>query len=443
MKLLLALKWWLLWTGFTVGATTYFGYLALKAEDPTMLLPGDTTHGHYQIEMDCSACHTPWRGVKQDACLSCHEEELNNSRDSHPESKFTDPGNAHLLTKIQADKCIACHREHDPKVTHPMGVSVPDNYCAFCHEDIAEERPSHQGYGHDTCATAGCHNFHDNRSLYEGFLVKHLDEPSILPQPKLPPRNQPRQLAPALTAADHDAPGQPDDKVIADWATTVHAVSGVNCTDCHGAGAEWAEIPKQESCNACHEDEVEGFGLGRHGMRIAAGMSPMTPALARLPMHKDALHKELSCNACHGAHGFDVQYAASEACMKCHADSHTAAYLDSSHHRLWQAELAGTGKPGSGVSCATCHMPRTATQRRGKLNVTVQHNQNDNLRPSDKMVRSVCMNCHGVGFALQSLADDNCAKLNFPAAPKRELETMAWIKARKILKRRPPQSSND
>ena len=60
---------------------------------------------------------------------------------------------------------------------------------AHCHLDIAEDRPSHEGMGFETCASAGCHNFHDNRGLYEDFLLKHLHEADVLPQPRVATRD--------------------------------------------------------------------------------------------------------------------------------------------------------------------------------------------------------------------------------------------------------------
>ncbi len=439
MKTLLKWKWWLLWSCGTVLGGAYLAGIITTSEDKRAFLPGVTTHGHYQIELDCSACHTPYMGVKQDACMQCHEEELNEAHDSHPESKFTDPGNAHLLKHIRADRCVTCHQEHNPDVTRPMGVTLPDNYCSFCHQDIAEERPSHEGYAFSTCANTGCHNFHDNRGLYEAFLVKHLDEPDLLDSPKVPLRNDPKPHAKPIAVADYDAPRDRDypEDLIRDWSETIHFKMGVNCKDCHAANAEkaWMDKPGLDSCRDCHLQEVETFGKGRHGMRLTAGLSPMTPARARQPMHEDALHRELSCVSCHGSHRFDVQFAAADACMQCHNDFHTNSFAGTPHQLLWEAEVQGTGTPGTGVSCATCHMPRTVAVRQGKEVVSVQHNQNDNLRPRDKMLRSVCLDCHGMDFSLQALAnqssvDQNFPKQNFPGPMKVDLPTMEWVKAR-------------
>ena len=44
-------------------------------------------------------------------------------------------------------------------------------------------RPSHAGLGFAGCALAGCHNYHDNRALYEDFLVAHAGRPWVTPAP--------------------------------------------------------------------------------------------------------------------------------------------------------------------------------------------------------------------------------------------------------------------
>ena len=60
-----------------------------------------------------------------------------------------------------------------------MGVTLPKDYCFICHHDVADDRPSHKGLAFTTCASAGCHRFHDNRALYQDFLVKR--PPASLP----------------------------------------------------------------------------------------------------------------------------------------------------------------------------------------------------------------------------------------------------------------------
>jgi hypothetical protein len=390
-----------------------------------MFLPGKTTHGHYQIELSCSECHTPGMGVQQDACLRCHGEEMKIMQDSHPKSKFADPTKANLLKKVQADECIACHTEHNPEATHSMGVTLPMNYCGFCHQEVGENRPSHKGLEFQTCATAGCHNYHDNRALYERFLRKHAEEPNLKTNRTVLALSEPRVMGKPLTLEQHDAPGERtwDSALLSEWAEGLHARQGVNCSDCHTTDTGWTDFPTPDSCASCHKEPVKGWKAGRHGMRTAAGLSPMKPEMARLHMQPHALHHELDCASCHGGHTFETQFAAVEACLQCHADKHSLAYKNTAHFQAWE-----NGSP-DGVSCASCHMPRRELEN-GRIGV--QHNQNDNLRPNEKMIRSVCMKCHGVEFSIQALADPALKNTCYDGPPVGGVETMDWIRTRQI-----------
>jgi len=97
-----------------------------------------------------------------------------------------------------------------------------------------------------------------------------------------------------------------------DWSETLHARAGVNCNACHIASPEsgWQDKVSHETCAKCHDAEVAGWLQGRHGMRVAQGLPPMTPAEARLPMKSGRAHEQLDCSSCHGGHRFDTQTAA-------------------------------------------------------------------------------------------------------------------------------------
>ncbi len=457
---------WMLWGVFTVVTGGYFAagmFYDGAANHPllsparAMLLPGKTTHGHYQIELACGSCHIGAftdREKIQESCENCHGRELKDADDKHPRSKFTDPRNADRLEKIDATLCVTCHVEHKPEITGRMGVTLAGDFCYSCHQEIAKDRPSHEGMGFDTCNSAGCHKYHDNRALYEDFLAKHLDEPKLLVKRWLPKRNfrevaaqfasYPSDRFPLKPQTVPDAPPalMKSQDAAADWLATAHARSGVNCSGCHqvetaatektAAVKQWVERPDHKVCATCHQPETKGWLAGKHGMRAAQGLSPMTPAQARLPMHAQAANTELTCTSCHGAHRFDTKKAAVESCTNCHRDEHTAAYERSPHHALWKKEIAGELPPGSGVSCATCHMPRDEFRDplAGAKRVLVQHNQNDNLRPNEKMIRPVCQNCHGLGFSTNALADPKLLKNNFHGEPGVRIKSIDMVAQR-------------
>ena len=453
---------WMLWITLSVLGGLFVVGTIVYGGNRSFLLIGKTTDGHHQIELACDACHTSVFGgpdVLQNACVNCHGAALKVSNDAHPLSKFTDPRNADRIVGLDARYCVACHQEHRPGITRAMGVTQPDDYCFHCHQDIAKDRPSHAGLAFSTCGSAGCHNFHDNRALYADFLIKHAGEPDQLAVQKialidfLNKTGEPIKVPPkVLTAADADAPAEyrGDPKVLAAWAADNHAKAGVNCSGCHTKKTEpevWIASPGIETCKSCHGNQARTFTEGRHGMRLRDGMmeshdgplglfkarklTPMTPANARLPMKAEAAHKELTCNTCHSAHEFNRATAQVTACAGCHDDNHTKAYFASPHYELFKKEAAGSAPRGSGVSCATCHMPVISSlDEYGNKSIFVTHNQNDNLRPNEKMTRSVCANCHGLQFTLDALADRKLVDGNFQTMPGVHIESIEWAKKR-------------
>ena len=432
-----------------------------KQSDKTVFLPGETSHGHHQIELACESCHSEsFTDIEslQAACVNCHGEALEAAKDKHPKSKFTDPRNADRVALLDARYCVTCHVEHRPDITLEMGLTLPQDYCHICHDDIAEERPSHAGMGFETCASSGCHNYHDNQALYEDYLVKHLDKPDLLEKPLPFPESNLSELAPlvpgypidnypltSLALTDQDAPEQylVDSQITHDWFETAHARAGVNCTACHNQTVDevtsWIEKPDHQACSTCHSEQVNGFMLGKHGMRLdkkrlKRELSPMTPGKARLSMRQDVSDKELTCNTCHSAHRYDVDKAKVEVCLTCHNDEHSIAYTGSPHHQLWQKEKSGKLAKGSGVTCASCHMPGMEKEFfDGEFYLgLVQHNQNDTLKPNEKMIRPVCMNCHSLGFSIDALADKNLIKNNFSGSSSIHIKSMTMAEKRML-----------
>lgn len=439
-------------------------YVLLKSDDKTVFMPGALSAGHHQLADSCESCHSDSFGggeVVLASCIGCHGDERKKPFDSHPKAKFKDPRNADLLATIDATNCITCHTEHKPEFTLANGLTRPKDLCFHCHENIAEDRFSHEGMGFETCASSGCHNFHDNRALYTRFLIKHADAEAYLENPHTLEKDfvssiemllaYPRDNYPTTTLlldqADAPAVHRQDQAILDDWSASGHAAQGVNCSACHsstlvadssmdGAEAdhsEWLATPAMDTCASCHNMEVDTFYKGKHGMRLSEGLSPMTPAMARLPMHDDAAHSELTCNSCHVAHTYDVVSASVDSCLGCHADEHSVAYKQSSHYALWLAELSGDGEPGSGVSCATCHMPRVNMDVDDyNSRIVVNHNQSATLSPNSKMIRPACMSCHGLEFSINSLADRQLIDNNFNAQPSVSIDSV--VMARELQK---------
>lgn len=462
------------WVGVTLAAVVLAVVVMVAGGDRMLFLIGATSDAHHQIEMACETCHAapPFSSTRaaskalNKACLGCHEVELDEARDSHPPAKFRNPRMTFLREALDARLCTTCHAEHRPEITRKGAVTVAMDFCVACHSegdrDVRMLRPSHAGLDFASCATSGCHNYHDNRALYSDFLVAHADEPwlatnpihalaAILRSPNLRrDHEQSEAVAPPEAMADRSIADQ--------WAESEHASAGVNCSACHAPDARndasladveanWIAAPSTGVCANCHDEQANTFVRGRHGMRqhplvaaprslaggdlsetLAAWLADpaypaiMTVAEARIPMRFEAAHRVLDCNSCHQPHSVDVAFAVVESCLTCHDDSHTKAFVGSPHHDLWLAELSGATAPGTGVTCATCHMP--AVEFRDQ--VMINHNQNDTLRPSEKMIRTVCLDCHGLGFAIDALADSDLVAINFKGLPAIHVPSIEW-----------------
>lgn len=425
-------------------AARYGSPLVLAGADRTAHLPGHTSPGHRLFEEACDTCHTPFRAVSNDACLRCHGAGLTTSEDTHPESKFVDPRNADRVAGLDARACVTCHREHAPARTRAIGVTQPGDFCRACHADIGRERPSHAAMPLDGCARAGCHRFHDNRGLHEAYLAAHLGEAENRIPPDIVRLTAATAAGTALTASQADVPASARavdsarfDAATREWAGTSHARGGVNCTHCHvvrdgESGAPgWKDRPGDASCGGCHGSALTGFLRGQHGVRAALGIPPLRPSMARLAMKAESRDRTLGCESCHGAHAYDTAKGAVEACLACHDDAHSRGYLASRHAVAWRREQTGAAPAGSGVSCATCHMPRTSRKRRGIAEVRASHDVSAELRPRDKMIRSACSRCHGLGFVLDAVADPDLAARGFNGRPSAHVESLDMIERRR------------
>ena len=196
---------------------------------------------------------------------------------------------------------------------------------------------------------------------------------------------------------------------------------------------------------------------GKHGMRLAesvtAELNAISPADSHLDFKPQSANIQHGCNSCHAAHDFDTRVAAVESCLNCHNDAHSLAFENSPHGKLWKNAQLNPAHQYESVTCATCHMPRVEAALSGtefaELNagqsiethasamnaaenkaratlVSVQHNQNWNLRPNEKMIRPVCMNCHGLEFSIDALADEDLIRRNFNGQPAVHIESVDW-----------------
>lgn len=257
-------------------------------------------------------------------------------------------------------------------------------------------------------------------------------------------------MAPALASASSVDQALIDETTQL-WQGSAHAMNDINCSSCHQNSdtKEFVSHPTGESCKSCHEQAVDTFLLGKHGIRLLEGQSPLTPAMARLPMKAEAHDKAMTCNSCHDVHSVNTVHASTDACLTCHNDNHSLNYQNSRHAELFDADRSLPRPSENSVSCATCHLPRhesetvTVGDRPTSL---VNHNNTYTLLPRDRMVGEVCMNCHGVEYSYNSIFDDELVEANFDRPPTQELETfdlMRALEARRLSEGGPAEDGED
>lgn len=169
---------------------------AFALDQKQIFLPGETSAGHHVFEASCASCHEGFKPVSNDNCMRCHEAEL--ADDVHGVKKFRDPRWAEYRERVDVLTCTACHNEH----VHifDRGVNLQPDLCMACHEELTlTQLKSHEGFAADGCWTAGCHNYHDHRTISTGFLRQNIGTPSMLPVQELPDRvvESPLDTAPA------------------------------------------------------------------------------------------------------------------------------------------------------------------------------------------------------------------------------------------------------
>jgi hypothetical protein len=147
---------WVLVASAIIGAVAALAVLAPRSSYE----PGALLKAHQQLTSDCTACHRPWRGPSNAACVNCHGE-LSESN-PHTGIDVTEkdvglmPGRTLATDPAHNLECLSCHNEHHgtaPDISLSAGFA-----CTWCHK-------------HPTIQAVPEHQVH---SMKRQFFVKHL-----------------------------------------------------------------------------------------------------------------------------------------------------------------------------------------------------------------------------------------------------------------------------
>jgi thioredoxin reductase len=102
--------------------------------------PGPVSNGHVAFVSQCSACHEPWRGVRNDGCIDCHGDykERNDHKGAKLSGKDSDLIAGRVIRAFYDDQaktdtlsCLSCHTDHRGR--HPNLTLTAATNCDFCH----------------------------------------------------------------------------------------------------------------------------------------------------------------------------------------------------------------------------------------------------------------------------------------------------------------------
>ncbi len=180
---------------------------------------------------------------------------------------------------------------------------------------------------------------------------------------------------------------------VSDWQLSKHSQNDISCDACHGnkhnspQNVNLAEMPTYETCNQCHDTQVEQFKKGKHALAWSAmkamptfHMQPMemtegmkgcggchkqgikTEAEIKKLKDEGSVYGHASCDACHTRHSFSVKEAQQpQACQTCHTGfdhPQWEMYSGSKHGVRYLLKQNGTlPEDTPAPTCQTCHMP--------------------------------------------------------------------------------------
>lgn len=282
---------------------------AASADLRSLVAPGKLARAHADLENRCDACHVPFKGIPDSACLGCHDRTAARIQEGRgPHAVWTRPG-------PQQKKCVACHGDHkgaDFRITpsveptfdhHVTGFDLAGAHkraaCAACHP----QRGATTKWADLPRDCAGCHRKDDTHrgALGDRCQACHGDE--------------------SWKSVRH---GRGEHKVPLDGA---HA--GLDCARCHGGGSHLAATP---SCGDCHKQPHGGTKAPCASCHVPESWKKSTFTHDFCTCFLPGKHQTAPCLGCHpafrfnptpmdcaGCHQKDLKHEPLGACARCHS----------------------------------------------------------------------------------------------------------------------------
>jgi Cytochrome c3 len=308
------------WAWLALGILVWCAVSIYLLVSPLRYVPGPVMQAHASFEQRCDTCHTPWRGLKNEACIACHGAFIK----TNPHAAVVMAGSGGeldagrpLASFSNRLGCLSCHSEHSGR---GQNVRVSAAFaCAWCHKHASIEG-----------------------------VVRH-KAPMIRPQALR------TMFAHPFSHSDH---------------ASQMMVDSLDCRSCHELKPTTPQHEVQfgfkwKGCTGsnCHANPQE------LGMPDSIGKAPLTIFNPRPVQHLNvsfihsAGHLRSKCTDCHTLIGQSDRETDTEArtvarCFSCHTHQPSAVKLGRSLDASFAVRIANAAIADGTVvtACGACHM---------------------------------------------------------------------------------------
>ncbi len=107
-----------------------------------MVSPGKLLPGHQELETDCFACHSSWRGSTSARCIACHVPEQIGLATTTGQAITRRKSPVAFHQELAEQDCVACHSDHSGvrryrqqgRFDHGLLQAATREQCQACHQ---------------------------------------------------------------------------------------------------------------------------------------------------------------------------------------------------------------------------------------------------------------------------------------------------------------------
>lgn len=262
-----------------MGLAAYYSFA-----DNRMYMNGELSMKHSLLEKNCEKCHTPWNGVSDESCVSCHKKK------EHLADKDSAKGKVFHEKQVT---CLTCHNEHRGK-RHDL-KAVESGACRNCHE--FKEHPEIKELKNDAVAVKSILFPHQLHLESEAFAAVSCD----------------------ICHLKHE-----------DGERFINAKFEKTCVICHELVKHGKDAEDKKKCPACHLHEKYDSAHRREPVITKALFSHKNHRASQcVECHEDTAKsgdledlKLPSAAKCQGCHEKNMVYNDCGACHRFHLPEH-------------------------------------------------------------------------------------------------------------------------